>query len=129
MQSRRRGRFPLFPLFAAYMCFVAGCVTQTERIYPHQRIPRDETVWEELQREFGWQKQAPTYEDSQPTDPFYKRAMRGITTTVSGWFRENEIRLSEQEIVEDRRRFNRKREEALRRLQEQQELEQMSGVE
>jgi hypothetical protein len=46
-----------------------------------------------------------------------------MAETMSGWFSDNDDRLSEQEIAADRQRFNRKREEALQRLREQQELD------
>lgn len=109
--------------------FESGCVTQTERIYPYERLPKDESVWEELRREFGWQKNDTTPQSTEPTEPFYKRAAHGIAETVSGWFSEEDNRLSEQEIAADRRRFNRKREEALQRLREQQELDRILDTE
>lgn len=101
----------------------SGCVTRTERIYPYERVPKDESVWEELRREFGWQKHVPAHRSIESTEPFYKRATHGVAETVSEWFSGNDDRLSEQEIAADRRRFNRKREEALQRLREQQEPE------
>jgi hypothetical protein len=80
-------------------------------------------VWEELRREFGWQNHGAVHRSTESTEPLYKRAARGVAETVSGWFSNNEDRLSEQEIAADRQRFNRKREEALQRLREQQELD------
>ena len=114
----RRGKFFLFSLLA--LCLSNGCVTQTERVYPYES--RDDSVWEELQSEFGWQKREHSQKISQPVEPFYKRVLHGLTTTVSGWFSEGDHHLSEQEIMENRRRFNRKREAALQRLREQQEF-------
>jgi hypothetical protein len=107
----------------------SGCVTRTERIYPYERAPKDESVWEELQREFGWQKRDTTHRSTESPEPFYKRAAQGVAETVSGWFSDNDDRLSEQEIAADRRRFNRKREEALQRLREQQELDRILDAE
>jgi hypothetical protein len=106
-----------------YVALGSGCVTRTERIYPYERIPKDESVWEELRREFGWQKHDTAHRATESTEPFYKRAARGMAETMSGWFSDNDDRLSEQEIAADRQRFNRKREEALQRLREQQELD------
>jgi hypothetical protein len=120
MQSAQR-EIILF-LTMTILCVVlgAGCVTRTERIYPYERVPEDESVWEELRREFGWSKHHIT---PQPTEPFYKRAAHGVAETVSGWFSNSDGRLSEQEIAAERQRFDRKRAEALQRLREQQELE------
>ena len=118
----KRSELLLLCLFMSclLLLFVNGCVTQTERIYPYES--RDESVWEELQREFGWQKQATIYETVQPAESFYKRVTQGLTATVSEWFSEEDNRLSEQDIAENRRRFDRKRAAALQRLREQQEL-------
>lgn len=77
-------------------------------------------MWEELRRELGWQTRGGAQRSTEPTEPFYKRTMQGIAKTVSGWFSDENDRVSEQEIAADRRRFNHKREEALQRLQEQQ---------
>ena len=104
-----------------WIALESGCVTQTERIYPYERAPKDESVWEELRREFGWQQRDPTQRPTESTEPFYKGAVQGMAKTVSGWFSNNDDQLSEQEIAEDRWRFNRKREEALQRWREQQE--------
>src|SRR6266498_1562023 len=71
-------------LLLAGLCSSA-CVTQTERVgyYPHTR-PQDESVWDEVRREFGWKKTP----SSVATEPFYRRATRGVTETISGWFHE-----------------------------------------
>lgn len=125
-----RRRFVLFlPLALLWVAFIAGCVTQTERIYPYERIPQDESVWEELRREFGWQKRNTTHRSTESTEPFYKSAAQGIAGTVSGWFSTKEDHLSEQEIAEDRQRFNRRREEAFQRLRAQQELDRILKAE
>ena len=38
--------------------FAPGCVSQTERVgnRPYAPHPKDESVWEEIQREFGWEQ-------------------------------------------------------------------------
>jgi hypothetical protein len=120
MQSTQREIILFLAMTILCVALGSGCVTRTERIYPYERVPEDESVWEELRREFGWSKHdtAP-----QPTEPFYKRAVHGVAETVSGWFSNNDGRLSEQEIAADRQRFDRKRAEALQRLREQQELD------
>lgn len=97
----------------------SGCVTQTERIAPYKRPPKDESVWEELRREFGGRDSQTMRESS--SEPFYKRTVRGVKESVSGWFREDSGGLSEQEIAADRRRFERKRTQALEQLRGQQE--------
>jgi hypothetical protein len=103
---------------------LAGCVTQTERIYPRERIPENESVWDEVRREFGWLKNEAAPITAQPAEPFYKRAARGVKETVSGWFRDDSVKLSADEIAANRRRFERRRAEALQQLREQQELDQ-----
>ena len=123
MPSRRRELLSFTTLLLSVV-LGSGCVTQTERIPPYERIPKDESVWEELRREFGWQKPGSIYKETEPAEPFYKRAMHGITTTVSEWFTEDNERLSEEEIAANRQRFNRKRAQALERLKQQQELDQ-----
>ncbi len=100
--------------------YLSACVTRTERVgyYPHTR-PEDESVWDELRREFGWQK------TPQPAsgEPFYQRAARGVTETVSGWFHKEEAAApaDTQKLEESRRQFEQRRQEAFRRLRERQE--------
>jgi len=119
-------------LLLAGLCFSA-CVTQTERVgyYPHTR-QEDEGVWDEVRREFGWKKTPSPV----ATEPFYRRATRGVTETISGWFhheegassagaakkREEAQSQSEdaRKLEESRRQFEQKRQEALSRLREQQ---------
>ena len=125
--TRRRA---LVVLLLAGFC-ISACVTQTERVgyYPHTR-PEDESGWDELRREFGWQK------TPQPaaSEPFYQRAARGVTETVSGWFhreeatahtqkREDLHRPSEdaRKLEESHRQFEQERQEAFRRFRERQE--------
>jgi hypothetical protein len=96
--------------------------------------PKDESVWDELRREFGWQK---TPQNNMAGEPFYRRVSRGVTKTVSGWFHKGEdvTPASAQQLEgprsqsedarkleESRRQFEQKREEAFRRLREQQGL-------
>lgn len=119
----RQSKVLFFFLLASCTLPVSGCVTQTERIYPYES--RDESVWEEIQRELSWQKGERSQDISQSTEPFYKRIMHGLITTTSGWFSEGDNRLSEREIAENRRHFNRKRAEALQRLREQQEFDEV----
>jgi len=102
----------------------SACVTQSERVgyYPYTRH-EDESVWEELRREFGWQKTPQTMSSK----PFYSRATQGVKETVSGWFRteknEEENPLpNAQKLEESRRQFEHGRQEAFRRLRERQEL-------
>src|SRR5262245_56260356 len=69
-------------LLLAALCFPA-CVTQTERVgyYPHTR-QEDQSVWDEVRREFGWKKPPPRLTG----DPSSQRASRGVRATISGWF-------------------------------------------
>jgi hypothetical protein len=123
-------------LLLAGLCFSA-CVTQTERVgyYPHTR-QEDESVWGEVRREFGWRKTP----SRPPSDPFYQRATRGITGTISGWFHKEDSsptgtqkKIEEahsqsedaRKLEESRREFEQKRQEALRRLREQQEQQEL----
>lgn len=111
-------------LFLMGNTLLLGCVTQTERIYPHERIPKDESVWDEVRREFGWRKNETAPVTQEPVEPFYKRAARSVKEILSGWLPESATQLSADEIAANRRRFERKREEALQRLREQQEQDQ-----
>ena len=112
----------------------SACVTQTERVgyYPHTR-PQDESVWDEVRREFGWKKTPSPVS----TEPFYQRATKGVTETISGWFHDEapspadaQKKLEEahsqseeaRKLAESRRQFDQKRQEALHRLREQQGL-------
>lgn len=117
----------LFARLVLSLLCVSACVTQTERVayYPHVRYKED-SLGTELRREFGWQT------DSQPTsgEPFYRRAAREVKETVSGWFHEKEedpTPTDAQKLRASRRQFERERQEAIRRLQAQQELDQLLG--
>ncbi len=111
-------------LLLSLLC-VSACVTHTERTayYPHARYKED-SLGTELQREFGWQT------DPQRTseEPFYRRTAREVKETVSGWFHEKEedsTLTDAQKLKASRRQFEQERQEAFRRLQAQQELEQL----
>src|SRR5438093_1649614 len=118
---------------------LSACVARTERVAYYRHLqPEEESVWDELRHEFGWQK---TPQNNLPGEPFYQRAARSVTKTFSGWFREKDVapvdgqkpeerrdqsedtgKLSEdaRKLQESHRQFQQKREEAFRRLREQQ---------
>ena len=112
----------LFLIFCFECVLCLGCVTRTERISPYERAPKDESVWDEIRREFGGRDSGPPTRETS-SEPFYKRAARGVKETVSGWFHDDSVHLSEQEIAADRRHFEQKRTQALEQLREQQEEE------
>ena len=94
-----------------------GCVTQTERIPYHRYYdaPENESVLDELRREFGWQKPPPWVRE----EPLYKRAARGIKKTVTGWFQRDEstgLLPGGPQTVQE---FQRAQNEAIQRLQQQ----------
>jgi hypothetical protein len=96
--------------------FGLGCVTRTEKLPYHRYapLPEDESILEELRREFGRQS-------SPDSDPFYKRAARGVKETVSGWFHtEKNIPMTKEEREQAHREYEQERQEALRRLRERQ---------
>ncbi len=108
-------------LISGLLLLTAGCVTQTERISPHERIPQDESVWEEIRREFGWDESQTSWTNEAPSEPFYRRAAQGVKATVSEWLRDDPAPVDNEAIEADRRRFNRKRESALQQLQAQED--------
>lgn len=99
--------------------FGTGCVSQTERVgnRPYAPYPKDESVWEEVQREFGW-------EQSSSGEPFYKSTAQGIKETVSGWFEEEED-MSGTGYNWDaaRRQYEIRRQHAIQRVRQQNMLE------
>ncbi len=102
-----------------FMPFGTGCVTQTERVAyrPYVPPPKDESVWEEIQREFGW-------EQSSSGEPFYKGTARGIQETVSGWFSEEEDTSGKgYDWDEARRQYEIRRQHAIQRVRQQNTLE------
>jgi hypothetical protein len=117
---RIRQLLRLGPVVLLSVWLTVGCVTRTERVayYPHLRS-EDESVFDELRREFGWKKST----TRSTGDPFYKRATREIKETVSGWFHPEPSQPSELEREKERLRFEAERQEALRRVREQQESE------
>lgn len=99
--------------------FAIGCVSQTERVgnRPYGPPPYDESVWDEIKREFGW-------EQSSSEEPFYKGTARGIKETVSRWFEEEED-LSGKGYNRDatRRQYEIRRQHAIRRVRQQDTLQ------
>jgi len=109
----------------------SACVTQTERVgyYPYAR-PTDEGILDELRHELGWRKTPP----HMSSEPFYQRAARGVTKTISGWFHKEDTAPTDaqkreephnqsteaRKLEESRRQFEQERQEAFRRLREQQ---------
>lgn len=99
---------------------LGGCVTQTERL-PYRRYappPQDESILDEVRREFGWHP-------SPSGDRFYTRAVRGITQTLSGWFRSEEDPDAAAHATQERLRqqFEEERQQALQRLRARQAQE------
>ena len=116
-------RFRLFLLtLVVALTGTCGCVTQTKVVSPYER-DKDESVWEEIQREFGWQNNSAPAPPGQATEPFYSRAAHGIKETVAGWFADDDGKMSEAELSANRRRFKLRRIEGGERLREQQEDE------
>ena len=96
-----------------------GCVTHTERVgnRSYSTYPKDETVWEEIQREFGW-------EQSSSGEPVYKSTTRGITETVAGWFEEEEDTSGKgYDWDAARRQYEIRRQHAIQRVRQQNTLE------
>ena len=107
---------------------LSACVTQTERVaYNPYAQPEDESVWDELRHEFGWQKPP---RNNPSGEPFYQRAAHGVSKTVTGWFHKKDVTpVDAQKQAEDagkleesRQEFEQKRQEAFRQLREQQGL-------
>jgi hypothetical protein len=116
-------RFRLFLLtLIVALTGTFGCVTQTEVVSPYER-DKDESVWEEIQREFGWQSNNPPAPPGQEAKPFYSRAAHKIKETVAGWFADDDGKMSEAELSANRRRFKLGRIEGVERLREPQEDE------
>lgn len=104
---------------SVFMLLGTGCVTQTEQIgyRPYMPPPKDESIWEEIQREFGW-------EQSSSGEPLYKRTTRGIKETVSGWFSEEEDPSDKgYDWDEARRQYEIRRQQAIQRVRQQNTLE------
>ena len=94
-----------------------GCVTHTERIPYHRYYdpPENESVLDELRREFGWQKPPPWVHE----EPLYTQAARGVKETVTKWFQEDESTGSRSGGLQTVQEFQRAQNEAIQRLQQQ----------
>ena len=93
-----------------------GCVTETERVpYRYYDPYQDESVLDELKREFGWRKNA-----QGKIEAPYTRAARSVKETVSGWFSDEETTAGTPE-QKSFRKLKREQAEAIRRAQERQE--------
>ena len=95
----------------------ASCVTQTERIPYHRYYdpPENESVFDELRREFGWQKPPPWVHE----EPLYKQAARGVKETVTGWFQRDESTGSLPGGPQTVQEFQRVQNEVIQRMQQQ----------
>ena len=114
-------RFRLFlTAIVVALVWTSGCVTQTEVVSPYEQY-KDESVWEEIQREFGWQSKSAPAPLGQETKPFYRRAAQSIKETVAGWFADDDGKT--EELMANHRRFKLGRIEGGEQLQEQQEDE------
>jgi hypothetical protein len=96
--------------------FAGGCVTQTERIPYHRYYdpPENESVLDELRREFGWQKPPPWVKE----EPFYTRAARGVKETVTGWFQRDEPTGSFPTGLQTVQEFQKAQRDAMQRLEQ-----------
>lgn len=96
-----------------------GCVTETERMpYRQYYSPyqKEESVLDELKREFGWRKNTRGVVEAP-----YTRAARSVKETVSEWFSDEEMgdRTPEGQLL--LRQLKQEQMEAIRRSREQQE--------
>jgi hypothetical protein len=78
--------------------------------------PEEESVLDELKREFGWRKNA-----QGKTEAPYTRAARSVKETVSGWFSDEDTAKGIPEWQKSFRQFKQDQEDAIRRSQERQE--------
>lgn len=94
-----------------------GCVTQTEKITNHRYYdpPENESVVDELRREFGWQKPSPWIQE----EPLYKRAARGLKDTFSGWLQEEKPTSALTGGFQSVEELRRAQKEAIEQLQKQ----------
>jgi hypothetical protein len=99
----------------------SGCVTQTERIPYHRYYdpPENESVFDELRREFGWQKPPPWVQE----EPFYKHAARSVRETLTGWLPKDEPANALTGGFQSMDELRRAQREAMDRLQQQQPAE------
>lgn len=103
------------------MSLQVGCVTQTERIHHHRYYdpPENESVLDEIKREFGWQKPPPWITE----EPLYKRAARGVKDALTGWLPKDESKTALTGEFQSVEEFRRAQKEAIDRLQQQQSEE------
>ena len=94
-----------------------GCVTQTDRMPYHRYYdpPEDESVMDELRREFGWQKPPPWGHE----EPLYKQAARGVKETVTGWFKRDDSASALPGGLQTMQELQRAQNEAMQRMQQQ----------
>lgn len=99
-----------------FVVLTVGCVTQTERIPYHRYYdpPENESVLDELRREFGWQKPPPWVKE----EPFYTRAARGVKETVTGWFQNDEPTGAFSGGLQTMQEFQKAQQDAMQRLQQ-----------
>ena len=100
------------------LVFLLGCVTETERM-PYRRYydpSQEESVLDELKREFGWRKNTQGV-----TEAPYTRAARSVQETVSGWFSDEETAKGTPGWKKSLQQLKEAQTEAIRRSQEQQE--------
>jgi hypothetical protein len=98
---------------------LSGCVTQTEQVSPYEQT-KNESAWEEIQREFGWQSKSPPLPPGQEPEPFYRRATRGIKDTIAGWFADEDQSLGQQGMSRAQHHFEQPSTPRLPRLRMQQ---------
>jgi hypothetical protein len=110
--------------FAVLVLFL-GCVTETERMPSHRYYDpqQDESVLDELKREFGWRKNTQGV-----TEAPYTRAARSVKETVGGWFSDEETAKGTPGWKRSLQQLKQAQTEAIRRSQEQQEQGQKQGV-
>ena len=107
---------PILFLALALALLPCACVTQTERLSQRPYAPpaTQDSVWEELRAEFG--------RDSSG-QAFYTRAARGIKESVAAWFDAEEDRADRTaEREEARRQYETERQQAIRRVRQQDTL-------
>ena len=107
---------PVLFLALSLVLLLCACVTQTERLGQRSYAPpaTEDSVWEELRAGFG--------RDSSG-QAFYTRTARGIKESVTAWFNPEEDhadRADEQE--EARRQYEIERQQAIRRVRQQDTL-------
>jgi hypothetical protein len=98
--------------------FLLGCVTETERM-PYRRYYdpyQDESVLDELKREFGWRKNTQGV-----TEAPYTRAARSVKEGVADWFSDEETTKGTLGWKRSLEQLKQAQTEAIRRSQEQHE--------